>query len=89
MYKKGKGALKEYGNEVQKNMEYKKYWISTRNDTKYGRSSRQNTEKKIRKRVSEEGEWTSIESAWMDEELRESIKKGETSIERKESVKTQ
>ena len=39
--------------------------------------------------MSEEGEWTSIESAWMDEELRESIKKGETSIERKESVKTQ
>ena len=31
--------------------------------------------KKIRKRVSEEGEWTRIECAWMNEEIRESIKK--------------
>ena len=57
--------MNENGDEVEKNMEYKEYWISWRNGSMHGRSSRLNTEKKIRKRLIEEGECTRIESAWI------------------------
>ena len=72
-YKKDDSALKEFGDEIEK--EWKSNGIESVEEMTISmlEVADRTLKKIIRRRISDEGEWERIESVWMNDEIREAI----------------
>ena len=72
-YKKDDSALKEFGDEIEK--EWKRNGIESVEEMTISmlEVADRTLKKIIRRRVSDDGEWERIESVWMNDEIREAI----------------
>ena len=72
-YKKDDSALKEFGDEIEK--EWKSKGIESVEEMTINmlEVADRTLKKIIRRRISDDGEWEKIESVWMNDEIREAI----------------